>query len=160
MTPALTSPDVKQLRPANRVVAENFFNWTWIRKNCADLISGQFCARISFSSIGSPPLRNAIGIVIGESPKKKMGWVTAWRIIASMQNIHAFRYFAFFDRPRHSVGKPMFTLGIKTTIPINVTKAAPQPAFILRAARDLPPESALGVLRNHALRLAYCMGVD
>lgn len=75
------------------------------------------------------PLSQHVADIVFLCPNRKMIWLHAGRIIASMKNIHIFRYRTVMHCPGKSVSLISFFIDIKRTVSMVILRTSPFPTI-------------------------------
>lgn len=132
MSPRLTSLDAAHLRLLDAVISGNPDLRPAVILDGRHLFSGQNSAPVGFTCAGAmPALRYAVGVVVGLRPKKQMGDLKAWPVVAMVTDRHPCR-----DRAVNSLPcEPMNLTAADLAIPIRMAIAGPYEAAIRLTAR-------------------------
>lgn len=122
--------DVKHLR--------YFLLMDFIRRNHAfdlfHLAKVQFTRMRVMSTFGywawTPALFCHILAIVGRCSNKKMIWISAWRVIAMVQNMHPFWDRPFMNHPGHTMRPLSFIAKFYRSISACIFRTNPFPTFI------------------------------
>lgn len=108
--------------------------------NFSDLLATKFCMAVSFAAC-IPLLLAHVAQVVGVSAKKKMVWISAFWVIATMAHYNASRDGTKVEHVGNT-GRMMsnaLPMGTAVSVPVKVT--TPLPAFVRAALDNFLPET-------------------
>lgn len=114
-------------------VESSYFHNGFVGKLCSDGL-------LALSVSNSPTFFDHISRVLFHCPKKQMVRIAAGRIVALMQNFHAFWNFSMRENPRNSVGLCEFSIPRSMAVSVAVSALHPLPASVRRSFFDRVPE--------------------
>lgn len=80
-----------------------------------------------FGTVLHPILNSHVGVVVCNSPNKKMRRVHARRVVAFMQHAHAVRNVSVADRPSDSMREICFSIRSEISVTCRATRSGPNP---------------------------------